>query len=573
MILHVLACDYDGTIADEGRVTPDTAAVLARVRESGRKLLLVTGRMLDDLKRVCPDVDQMFDLVVAENGALLYLPGTREVRLLGDAPEAALIEALQRRGVPFDVGGAILATTAEYAEPTLAAIQEIGVERSLVFNKGALMLLPGGITKGTGLTAALDLSQLSAHNLAGIGDAENDHAFLAMCECAAAVADAVPALQDRADIVTAGLASRGAIEFIEQHVLRDLVEVAPKLRRHDLNLGDAAEGGPVGIAAHASHLLVVGPSGSGKTTLTVALVEQLVEAGRSVCLIDPEGDYHSLSEMQRVLVMGGQGAETLPTPDELTQLLGRPGETLVLDLSALTRPEKVAYATKVLAIANAVRGTRGMPHWLVIDEAHHIFPADGSQAMDLLPSATESFCLITLGVDELPREVRERINVIASTDLGAFRSATETVYGHYVHGLRLPTGTPLERGEAAVAWREPHRPAMRFHVRKRRVEHRRHIRKYTEGELPPDRSFFFRGPKAALNLRAANLVRFVELADGVDEATWAHHLRRAEYSAWIRDMIKDPELADEIRTLERNGGSAADSRRAVVDAIRRRYAV
>jgi hydroxymethylpyrimidine pyrophosphatase-like HAD family hydrolase len=573
MIVHVLACDYDGTIADEGRIAPDTAAVLARVRESGRKLFLVTGRMLDDLKSVCPDVDQLFDLVVAENGALLYLPATREARVVGDAPEAALIEALRRRGVPFDVGGAILATTAGYAEATLAAIQEVGVERSLVFNKGALMLLPGGITKGTGLTAALDLAQLSAHNLAGIGDAENDHAFLAMCECAAAVADAVPALRERADLVTSGRASRGAIELIEQHVLRDLVDLAPKLRRHDLNLGEAVDGTPVGIAAHGSHLLVVGPSGSGKTTLTVALVEQLVEAGRTVCLIDPEGDYHSLSEMQRVLVMGGQGAEALPTPDELTQLLGRPGETLVLDLSALTRPEKVMYASKVLALANAVRGTRGMPHWLVIDEAHHIFPADGSQATELLPSATESFCLITLGVEELPREVRERINVVASTDLAAFRAATEAAYGHYVHGLRLPSGTPLERGETAVAWREPHRPAVRFHVRRRRVEHRRHVRKYTEGELPPDRSFFFRGPKAALNLRAANLVRFVELADGVDEATWAHHLRGGDFSWWIREMIKDPELADEIRALERSGASPAESRRSVLEAIRRRYAV
>jgi hydroxymethylpyrimidine pyrophosphatase-like HAD family hydrolase len=573
MILHVLACDYDGTIADAGRLAPDTAAVLARVRESGRKLFLVTGRMLDDLKSVCPDLDRVFDLVVAEHGGLLYLPATREVRLLGDAPEAALIAALQRRRVPFDVGGTILATTTEHAEATLAAIQEVGVERSLVFNKGALMLLPGGVTKGTGLMAALDGVQLSAHNLAGVGDAENDHAFLAMCECAAAVADAVPALRERADVVTSGPASRGAIEFVEQHVLRDLVELAPRLRRHDLKVGEAADGAAVSLAAHGTHLLVVGPSASGKTTLTVSLLEQLVESGRTVCLIDPEGDYDSLSEMQRVLVMGGHGEDALPTPDELAQLLGRPGEALVLNLSALTRAEKVTYATKVLAVANTVRGTRGMPHWLVIDEAHHIFPPDGSQAMDLLPSATESFCLITLGVDELPREVRERINVVASTDLGAFRTATENVYGHYVHGLRLPSGTPLERGEAAIAWRDPHRPATRFRVRKRRVEHRRHVRKYTEGELPPDRSFYFRGPEATLNLRAANLIRFVELAEGVDEATWAHHLRRGEYSAWMRDMIKDPELADEIRALERDGAPPTESRRIVLDAIRRRYAV
>jgi hydroxymethylpyrimidine pyrophosphatase-like HAD family hydrolase/energy-coupling factor transporter ATP-binding protein EcfA2 len=569
----VLACDYDGTIADDGRVSPETAAVLARVRESGRKLFLVTGRMLPDLKSVCPDADRMFDLIVAENGGLLYVPERRELRRLGDAPEAPLVEALQRRGVPFEVGNAILATTAAYSDAALAAIRETGVERSLVFNKGALMLLPGGVTKGTGLAAALDLTQFSARNLAGVGDAENDHAFLSMCECAAAVADAIPALRERADIVTTAPGARGAVEFIEQHVLRDLADLAPRLTRHNVKVGEDAAGAQVGLAAHGTHLLVVGPSASGKSTLTSALVEQLVEAGRSACLIDPEGDYHSLSEIQRVLVLGGKGERALPAADELAQMLGRPGESLVLDLSALSRAEKVAYATKVLATANAVRGVRGMPHWLVIDEAHHIFPSDGSQATDLLAPAPESFALITLGVDELPREVVERVNTIASTDLDAFRGAVRAVFGRDVHGLRLPTGAPLDRGEAAVAWRDGDRPATRFRVVRRRVEHRRHVRKYTEGELPPDRSFYFRGPAAALNLRAANLVRFCELADGVDEATWEHHLRQGEYSAWVRDVIKDLELADEITAVEQAALPAAESRKRVLEAIRRRYAV
>ena len=454
MIIHVLACDYDGTIAEEGRVPPDTAAVLARVRESGRRLFLVTGRMLDDLKSVCPDVDRMFDLVVAENGGLLYIPDRREVRRLGDAPEPALIDALLRRGVPLDVGTAILATTAEYSEAALAAIRETGVERSLVFNKGALMLLPGGVTKGTGLGAALDLCHLSPRNLAGVGDAENDHAFLSMCECAAAVADAVPALRERADVVSKAPGHLGTVEFIEQHVLRDLVDIAPRLTRHNIKVGEDGSAVPVSLPAHGTHLLVVGPSASGKTTLTAALVEQLVESGRSACLIDPEGDYRSLSELQRVIVMGGKGEQALPTPDELTQLLGRPSDSLVLDLSSLSLAEKVSYATKVLAAANAVRGSRGMPHWIVIDEAHHIFPADGSQASDLLPAAMGSFCLITLGVEELPRTIVERVNTVASTDFDAFSAAAQRVFGHDVH---FEDGGPQRDGA-------PHTQIGRAHV-------------------------------------------------------------------------------------------------------------
>src|SRR5207237_133563 len=127
-------------------------------------------------------------------------------------------------------------------------------------------------------------------------------------------------------------------------------------------------------------------------------------------------------------------------------------------------------------------------------------------------------------------------------------------------------------GEAASAGRDPDRLAVRFRVSLRRVEHRRHLRKYAEGELPPDRSFYFRGSEGALNLRAANLLRFCELADGVDEATWAHHLRHGDYSAWVRDMIKDPELAEEIAGIERETLPPAESRRRALEAIRRRHA-
>src|SRR5437764_2047440 len=298
--VHVLACDYDGTIADGGRCSPEMAQALARVRESGRKVLLVTGRMLPDLRSVCADIDRMFDAVVAENGALLYFPETREARTLGDAPQSALVEELRRRGVPFDLGSSIIATTEGYADAALAATRDIGVERTVVFNKGALMLLPGGVTKGTGLDAALTMFALSPHNMVGIGDAENDHAFLALSECAVAVADAVPALRERADFVTRSPAARGVVEFIEEHVLNDLVELVPRLTRHSLALGEQADGTPVTVAAHGTRLLVVGPSGTGKSTLTGVLAERILESERTLLLLDPEGDYRTLADLERV---------------------------------------------------------------------------------------------------------------------------------------------------------------------------------------------------------------------------------------------------------------------------------
>lgn len=169
-------------------------------------------------------------------------------------------------------------------------------------------------------------------------------------------------------------------------MLRDLADLVPRLARHDLRIGEDLTGAPVGLDAHRSHMLVVGPPATGKTSLTVALLEQIVAAGRSACLIDPEGDHHALSELPRVVVMGRKGDHALPTPDELARLFGRPGESLVLDLSGLSRAGKVTYATKVLGPANAVRGARGLPHWTIVDEAHHIFPAEAAAA-SVCPSA------------------------------------------------------------------------------------------------------------------------------------------------------------------------------------------
>ncbi len=101
-----LATDYDGTIAHDGVVDPPTLAALERLRASSRKLILVTGRELDDLLRVMPRID-VFDRVVAENGAVLYRPETREERLLAPAPPPAFVEALRAAGVdPLSVGRA-----------------------------------------------------------------------------------------------------------------------------------------------------------------------------------------------------------------------------------------------------------------------------------------------------------------------------------------------------------------------------------------------------------------------------------------------------------------------------------
>src|SRR5262249_17292084 len=174
MWFHVLAADYDGTLASDGRIAPDTLVALRRVRESGRRVVLVTGRQFEDLLRVCPEIDT-FDLVVAENGAVLFDPGTRQVDDLGDPPPPALLAGLEHLGVPLSTGRIIISTVVPHEREVLTAIRSLGLEFQIIFNKESVMVLPSGVSKESGLRAALQRLGRSLHNTVGVGDAENDH--------------------------------------------------------------------------------------------------------------------------------------------------------------------------------------------------------------------------------------------------------------------------------------------------------------------------------------------------------------------------------------------------------------
>jgi HAD superfamily hydrolase (TIGR01484 family) len=222
-----LACDYDGTIAWNGKVSDATIAALESVRASGRKLLLVTGRELDDLARVFPRLE-VFDRIVAENGALLYHPETHDQRLLGRPPQKEFAETLQARGAErVSVGRVIVATCVPYETIALEIIREMGLEHRVIFNKGAVMILPPSVDKGVGFLHALADVGLSPHDVAGVGDAENDLAFLTLSECAVAVSNALDSVKARADWVTNGSAGDGVQELIRSLLETDLKDVIP----------------------------------------------------------------------------------------------------------------------------------------------------------------------------------------------------------------------------------------------------------------------------------------------------------------------------------------------------------
>jgi hypothetical protein len=144
-------------------------------------------------------------------------------------------------------------------------------------------------------------------------------------------------------------------------------------------------------------------------------------------------------------------------------------------------------------------------------------------------------------------------------------------------GVAAPTldPTPLEPGEAFVWWPHGSTGAVRVRTATPHSERRRHQRKYIEGTLSPELSFYFRGPEGKLNLRAQNLTSFLELADGVDDDTWGFHLKEGAYSRWIADVVHDKDLAHDVAAIESEGGkrSPRETRGAVRSAVEKRYMV
>lgn len=210
---RVFATDFDGTIATDGVVDEGTIVALQRLRRAGVTVCLVTGRDLDDFLGSAAILD-LFDYVVGENGAVLFIPATREWQMLANAPSAAFVEELTRRGVPTRVGRSVVATVEPHEAAVIEVIKQSALELQVTFNKGAIMVLPSGVNKATGLQAVLEICGMSFADVVAVGDGENDHVFLDHCGLSVAVANAVPALKERAKVVTRSNAGAGVVELV-----------------------------------------------------------------------------------------------------------------------------------------------------------------------------------------------------------------------------------------------------------------------------------------------------------------------------------------------------------------------
>lgn len=561
-----LATDYDGTLARDGQVDDPTLAALERFRDSGRRLILVTGRELEELLQVFPQVD-LFERVVAENGALIYRPDGREQKLLGEPPPVALVDAIRQKGVDrLSVGRGIIATVEPHQVAVLEAIRELGLEWQVIFNKGSVMVLPSGVNKATGLSAVLEELNLSPHNVVGAGDAENDHAFLNLCEFSVAVANALPTLKERADFVTEGARGAGVVEIIDRVLDDDLKDLSRCMKRHHVLLGHRDDGSEQAIECYGLNVLVAGTSGSGKSTITTGILERLTEQGYQFVVVDPEGDY---STLEGAVVMGDP--QQPPTVEGALDLIAKPKANAVINLVGIPIEHRPEFFDSFLPRLQELRARTGRPHWIVVDETHHLMPTTWHPATLTIPQQLQGMILITVHPDSVARALLDAVDLVL-----AMGESPERTIGDFCQAVGEPAPrmepTTLEPLEVLAWWRRTGREPVRIRCIPQRSERRRHSRKYAEGNLGPDRSFHFRGPEGKLNLRAQNLHLFLQIADGVDDQTWMHHLRQGDYSEWFRTFIKDPDLADEAEQVENQPDvTPNDSRAAIRAAVQRRY--
>jgi HAD superfamily hydrolase (TIGR01484 family) len=555
-----LATDYDNTLASDGRLSGAARAALERLRASGRRAILVTGRRLEDVLRAC-ECGELFDCIVAENGAVVFEPRSKDLALLGEPPPEAFVAALRRRGVtPLEVGKVIVATHAPQHAAVVETIRELGLELQVIFNLNAVMVLPAGVNKGAGLKLALRKLDMSPHETVAVGDAENDHSLLTLAECPVAVANAIDSIKSIAALVTRGEAGTGVVELIDKLIANDLKDVETKLARHYVALGTRLDGETVWLPPYGHNLLIAGASGSGKSTLASGLVERLAEQHYQVCVIDPEGDYVNLKTL---VTIGDQ--HHAPGIAEVMAVLRDPYVHANVSLLGIPLADRPSYFAELLPHLRAMRMRTGRPHWLLVDEAHHLLPRHWGHT----PQHVSETVFVTVHPDHLAPSVIASIDAVVAVGGSAERTLAKFAASR---GLPAPgLHGPQWKGHVACWFVRAGEEPLPMRAIPGRAERIRHHRKYAEGDVRYN-SFYFRGPFDKHNLKAQNLNVFCQIAEGIGEETWMFHLRRHDYSRWMRDVIRNRDLAAAVEEIERRHDlSPAQTRAWVCAAVEARY--
>lgn len=571
MKFGVLALDYDGTIAEEGVLDPEVRSAIAEVRRRGIAVIIVTGRILAELEQAAGDL-HFVDAVVAENGAVLWF-ANGHTRQLAYASSSQFLHELGKRGLEFKAGQCVIELDAGAATQTLEVIRQMELPLVLLFNRSRMMVLPQAVSKGAGLREALATLRLSTHNALAIGDAENDHDLLASCELGVAVSWGSRLLQQSADEILEGNGPPAVAPYIRGFA-ENLRLPPEKIGQHRLSLGTAEDGHEMTLAIRGLNTLITGDPRSGKSWVAGLMCEQLILQGYSVCMIDPEGDYRTLESLPGVVVFGGE--DPPPELPDLARVLRHPDMSVVVDLSHAAYPEKISYMKSLLPMLAGIRRNTGLPHRIVIDEAHYFLHEPN--VMELLDLDLGAYTLVTYRLADLHPTLRSAIECILvkrTTTPHELQTLAEMLQSKGSCNSIVSNLASLAMEEAVLfpGMRETGGQCMKFKLFPRLTSHVRHKAKYLDVQLLEDQGFWFTEDDKPVAGPARTLKNFLSFVQVAPNSVLAGHVKRGDFSQWIADVFHDHALASEIRKVEHQlrNGHMQDLTKAIAKLIQERY--
>ncbi len=570
-----IALDYDRTIARNDQLDSRVREAIAELRAQNIVVLIVTGRILEDLRRVAGDL-HFVDGVVAENGAVIEFTDSSYSRALGPPPPANLLEALGREGISFKAGRSIVEADAAAAPRLLAILERLELPLALVFNRGRVMVLPQAISKATGLREALKILRLSPHNAVAIGDAENDHELLRSCEVGVAVGWGSETLKASADYVLPGDGPAAVADYMRELAKSRQISVPLKTRR-SLLLGYTDSGQPMALAVRGRTLLVSGDTKSGKSWVAGLLCEQLILYGYSLLIIDPEGDYTSLEALPGVMVFGGP--DPLPLPRDLLRALRHADVSVVIDLSRTPHDRKVEYVRNLLPGIATLRRHTGLPHRIIVDEAHYFLHDQDVQ--EILDLELGGYTLVTYRASYIHSSILAAAEAIIVTresnpqEVSALRALCHSCQGegNETEWVQLLESLVIGEAVALPLTAESEGDLRRIRLAPRLTPHARHVAKYIDIPVPECDQFVFWLNGSLSQERARTLRQFVSVIERYPAAAFNNHLRCGDFSKWIVNVFGDHPLAQTVQHLEDEyrAGRKPDVIPSLAEAIRSRY--
>ena len=582
MYLKVLACDLDNTLAENGIIAAETWEMLRKAKKAGFTLILVTGRKLDSFAAEGP-FTEFFEAIVAEDGAAIYYPRNDTVTLPFGHLSPELINRLSTLNIPLDRGIAIAATWVPHDVAILDVLRDMGGGATVEYNRGAVMILPPGATKGTGLSIALQELGYSVKNVIACGDAENDRSLFELAELSVAVENAVPEIKKLADIDLSEKDGEGIRNFIGRLLKGNLPDYQARIDRN-LILGQKPNEEPVYVNPYdllSSNIGFVGASSSGKSWLAGLLAEELLKHGYQICIIDPEGDYRGLRAFPRTLLLGGAAIDLPPVEDVIT-ISEYTGISLILDLSMYPVDKRTKYVQQLMYSLCGLRARRGRPHWFLIDEIHSFCPYDGNEFTDFMISnmSQGGFGVVSYQPSRVAPTLLDALNrwiITRMTNEDDMKAIKHQLSHGVCESLKWDQLTKQTVGQAYLCMGKekkeanPGRGLIEFTVARRVVPHVRHLHKYLRAPLPESKRFYFKVDNHALPWYAASLWEFREAIEELPVETLMYHLERGDFYRWVNDVIHDKELARRLMKLTHRYLKDEELRTALYDTVTDRY--